>query len=268
MTVLRQGDFGSAVSDLQVILNKHGADLRVDNDFGPATAVSILQFQRSAGLEADAIVGPRTWFSLKREDHRLEPYYDYLQRYDVPYLDQRDNKEHPTGTCNITCVAMAAAYKGEPIVIQGEQLEDVLYRELLTDEAVAYQRRVAAWSIDQCVPARQVHDMLEWLLRRHGWPLAHFATSWERSNLQELLYRKVSPLIVSGSFTKAGHIVFAIGCTKYGDVLCHDPWGDWTRRYKGALGQDGCNIIYPADTFWPLVTRGGGNIWAHVLDPQ
>ncbi|MBA0050054.1 peptidoglycan-binding protein [Streptomyces sp. AJS327] len=61
---VREGDKGHAVSAAQTALNKHGAGLSVDGQFGPATAKAARAFQDKQGLTADGIVGPQTWQQL------------------------------------------------------------------------------------------------------------------------------------------------------------------------------------------------------------
>jgi Putative peptidoglycan-binding domain-containing protein len=51
---------GDEVRTLQTQLNAHGAGLRVDGDFGPATRKAVMNFQKSKGLTIDGIVGKLT----------------------------------------------------------------------------------------------------------------------------------------------------------------------------------------------------------------
>jgi peptidoglycan hydrolase-like protein with peptidoglycan-binding domain len=63
---LRLGSTGRAVMELQSRLNANGATppLKVDGSFGPVTGSAVRAFQRSRGLTADGIVGPKTWAKL------------------------------------------------------------------------------------------------------------------------------------------------------------------------------------------------------------
>jgi peptidoglycan hydrolase-like protein with peptidoglycan-binding domain len=65
MAVLREGSAGSEVAKLQAQLQELGFNPGpIDGRFGPATEAAVLAFQRSAGLLADGIAGPRTQGAL------------------------------------------------------------------------------------------------------------------------------------------------------------------------------------------------------------
>jgi peptidoglycan hydrolase-like protein with peptidoglycan-binding domain len=60
-TTLRLGAKGSAVRALQTTLNRYGATLRVDGDFGNVTHRAVVAFQRAnPPLTQDGVVGPIT----------------------------------------------------------------------------------------------------------------------------------------------------------------------------------------------------------------
>jgi putative chitinase len=62
---LRQGASGPDVMDLQKRLNELGFGVgTADGDFGPKTLAGVKAFQKAKGLEADGIVGPKTWSAL------------------------------------------------------------------------------------------------------------------------------------------------------------------------------------------------------------
>lgn len=63
--VLRRGSFGAAVIELQELLNKAGAMITVDADFGAATETAVKAFQKRKKLEIDGIVGNGTWTALR-----------------------------------------------------------------------------------------------------------------------------------------------------------------------------------------------------------
>jgi len=63
---LKEGSNGPAVAKLQARLKKVGFNPgRIDGDFGPATKAALIGFQKSSGLLADGIAGPRTLGALR-----------------------------------------------------------------------------------------------------------------------------------------------------------------------------------------------------------
>lgn len=69
--VLQEGDRGAFVVDLQSQLRDLGYFAgRLDGIFGPLTRAAVLAFQADNDLEADGIVGARTWTALPKADPR------------------------------------------------------------------------------------------------------------------------------------------------------------------------------------------------------
>lgn len=64
-TDVSYGQKSGCVTELQELLNKHGAHLAVDGDFGPATLAAVKSYQSAHGLAVDGIVGPKTKASLE-----------------------------------------------------------------------------------------------------------------------------------------------------------------------------------------------------------
>lgn len=62
--VLRRGSFGEAVGGLQETLVAKGFQIAIDWDFGPATELAVIEFQKRSGLTIDGIVGRDTWAAL------------------------------------------------------------------------------------------------------------------------------------------------------------------------------------------------------------
>ncbi len=62
--ILRPGDRGSDVRELQQRLSALGYRLAADGVFGPATRQAVIAFQRRQGLVADGIVGAQTYRAL------------------------------------------------------------------------------------------------------------------------------------------------------------------------------------------------------------
>jgi peptidoglycan hydrolase-like protein with peptidoglycan-binding domain len=65
-SILRQGSKGSAVSELQQLLQSKGFySGKIDGDFGAGTTNAVLKFQKENGLVSDGIVGSSSWAKLR-----------------------------------------------------------------------------------------------------------------------------------------------------------------------------------------------------------
>ena len=63
---LKKGDKGESVKKAQELLNVWEPErLKVDGDFGNETLKAVKAFQTAFGLEADGIIGPKTWAVLE-----------------------------------------------------------------------------------------------------------------------------------------------------------------------------------------------------------
>ena len=62
--VLRMGSRGAVVKELQTLLNKNGANLKVDGVFGRRTKAAVINYQARKRLTKDGIVGKNTWGAL------------------------------------------------------------------------------------------------------------------------------------------------------------------------------------------------------------
>ncbi|MDQ1038416.1 peptidoglycan hydrolase-like protein with peptidoglycan-binding domain [Streptomyces sp. V3I8] len=61
---IAQGQRSGCVTELQSLLNHHGADLAVDGDFGALTDSAVRDFQAEKGLSVDGHAGPNTKAAL------------------------------------------------------------------------------------------------------------------------------------------------------------------------------------------------------------
>lgn len=59
-SLLKEGSIGESVAWLQYELNRHGANLDVDKQFGVKTKLAVILFQKDNGLTQDGIVGEET----------------------------------------------------------------------------------------------------------------------------------------------------------------------------------------------------------------
>lgn len=68
MTTLRHGDRSQAVRNLQKQLNRVGAKLFVDGDYGDETEKAVRAFQLKVGLVDDGVAGPKTLAAIAGTD--------------------------------------------------------------------------------------------------------------------------------------------------------------------------------------------------------
>lgn len=67
MTILRPGDVGADVRELQRLLRVRGARLEMTGDFDTATLAAVRAAQARYGLVVDGIAGPKTLLALQRD---------------------------------------------------------------------------------------------------------------------------------------------------------------------------------------------------------
>lgn len=84
ISIIKMGEKGNKVKEVQEKLNKFGYNLIVDGDFGPLTFDAVLNFQYRLGLISDGIVGPQTLTKLNEEP---TPETTYLSDTAVPALN-------------------------------------------------------------------------------------------------------------------------------------------------------------------------------------
>ena len=69
MKLLKLNDTGNEVAKLQMLLQKQGLKVPADNVFGESTRMAVIAFQQSHKLDADGIVGYRSWEALLMANH-------------------------------------------------------------------------------------------------------------------------------------------------------------------------------------------------------
>lgn len=69
MKTLKLNDTGKEVQELQTLLQKQGLNILVHGAFDEATKAAVVTFQRRNGLDADGIVGYRSWEILLTACH-------------------------------------------------------------------------------------------------------------------------------------------------------------------------------------------------------
>ena len=65
-TIYKLGSKGDGVADIQLALRLSGYDVTIDSCYGPKTRDAVVAFQKSRGIGADGIVGPKALALLKK----------------------------------------------------------------------------------------------------------------------------------------------------------------------------------------------------------
>lgn len=166
-----------------------------------------------------------------------------MVRLNVPYFSQLDNRENPTGSCNVTSVAMCLAYFGGKPSNSEVQLEDELYRYMESKKLNRHSAQDLAKVVrdygrsDEFSPCTSIKDVQDWL-------------------------RKGFPCIIHGFFTSFGHILVVVGFDAEG-FFVHDPYGEWTAQgYDTA--RSGAYLHYS----YSLIKRlcmPDGEFWVHRI---
>jgi len=201
------------------------------DSFDLVTEAGVRYLQEEYALEKDGIVGPKTWEYVQQPTRLLSDLTSPLSwiQPGVPYYQQRDNEYRPEGTCNVTSLAMVLAFHGvQPT--KAAQLEDELYLRLQQPDALAEFNRSYPQLKRMGYKPRHIHGMLGWLAKQYGfkWKFSDKTTASEMA----WFGMTKGPLITSGSFTSAGHIIVIVGMTIGADLVVHDPYGNWDRGYQ------------------------------------
>lgn len=165
---------------------------------------------------------------------------------DVPHYSQRDNERHPGGTCNVTSYAMVMAFY------------DVARRKINGKIWAQREDELSAF-LEANGRSRHNHEDLAWMGRFYGLD-ARVGTNrtWEQIRAE---IRAGNPVIVSGLFTSAGHIIVLRG-TLGEDFLVNDPWGDARTHYNNRNGK---NLRYDFDYLERVVRDAPDSKWAHFV---
>lgn len=126
---------------------------------------------------------------------------------DVPYLSQKDNRRNPSGSCNVTSVAMVLMRWG--FVGNGNgQFEDQLYQKCF-DIGVS---RHDAQGLDELIES-----------------FPGMRNTLKTNATLEDIKRSIAsekPVILHGYFTRFGHIIVGKGYDRRG-LIVNDPWGEY-----------------------------------------
>jgi hypothetical protein len=200
------------------------------------------------------------------------------------YHSQVNNAFYPLSSCNTTSAIMWMLDCHVPFKYpDGMQPEDHLTQITESVECYSYMEQIAPWAFRDgkpIIPARQVHACLSWAINKlAGREVAKFR---EDVTYQELVVElaKGRAAIVSGIFTRQGHVVCLVGVhtkqleeklQRIEDVrldqivgwIIDDPYGDYYSVYHDQHGND-CFFDYNE---FDRLTRElyRNHKWAHLF---
>lgn len=163
-------------------------------------------------------------------------------KLNVPFKSQLDNEFNPTGTCNVTSIAMSLAYFG--VQPQGvDQLEDELFQ---------YMQRQGLSRHSPADLARVVRD----------YGKKDDFTVWGTFERCRDHLAAGNPCVIHGYFTSFGHIIVLVGYDDKGFIV-HDPYGEWfSSGYRTDLSGEFLHYSYG------LIQRTcipDGQFWVHYI---
>ncbi len=181
---------------------------------------------------------------------------EVFQLSEVPFYDQKQNKEQGWRACNITSVAMVLDYFAiTPKDKFVTRMPDYLFNKFgIKQEPFELQTMFNRVAKDAGSPIRDV-------FYEHG----------TIAQLRELA-RKGVPTIVHGWFTDSGHILVVTGFDGESYIV-NDPYGKWLggKSEKSSVAYDtsvsGQSLAYEAKAFeFAINDNGKGNdLWLHTF---
>jgi uncharacterized protein YvpB len=126
---------------------------------------------------------------------------------DINYRSQLDNFNNPTGSCNVTSIAMCLDFLKIPRRTSAGQYEDELYEYAIAN---GYSRH-------------SPQDLAQ-IVRDYG-AKDYFTADATIEQVKSHL-ASGNPAVIHGYFTAAGHIIVIAGYNSNGFIV-HDPYGEW-----------------------------------------
>lgn len=168
----------------------------------------------------------------------------------VPCHSQLNNKYNPSGSCNVTSIAMTLRYYGIKATKE-RQLEDELYVAM---EAQGLSRH-EPYDLKEIAEQYGVYDDL--------------TTTGSLQDIKDALDSGY-PCVLHGYFTRFGHIITVIGYNDQGFIV-NDPYGEW-HSWGYDTNASGCGLVYSYDliarTCSPESIGNPKNIYLHRIQPH
>ena len=172
-----------------------------------------------------------------------------MQLKNFPYFSQLDNVQNPSGSCNVTAIAMCLHYLGIRPKDSRQQLEDELY--------VKCDR--SGWSRHDPLGLKRVAESYEGIKD-------DFTTAGTLDAIKGALIAG-KPCVIHGYFTRSGHIIAIKGFTETG-LIVNDPYGEWFESgYDTDVSGNGLYYSYEmiARLCSPESAALPRDIWLHCL---
>jgi hypothetical protein len=171
-----------------------------------------------------------------------------MQLKNFPYFSQLDNLNNPSGSCNVTAIAMCLHYLGIKPPRSG-QLEDEMYEKMI---AMGLNR----------------HDPLHLKRLAESYPgiKDEFTNTGTLEDIRHAL-DEGKPCVIHGYFTSFGHIVVVVGYHDTG-LIVHDPYGEWFESgYDTATSGEGLHYSYGmiSRLCSPESVQSPRDIWLHRI---
>ncbi len=161
----------------------------------------------------------------------------------IPYRSQLDNEENPTGSCNVTSLAMAMDFVGIPRKSADGQYEDELYRFAEANGLSRHDPNDLARIVnlygghDNFRQDASIDDVKAWLAAG-------------------------KPIVIHGYFTSFGHVIVLRGYDADGFIV-NDPYGEWSASgYSTNVSGEGLHYSY--DMIKRLCIPDG-SFWVHFI---
>lgn len=164
-------------------------------------------------------------------------------RLGVPYRSQMDNFYNPTGSCNVTSIAMCLDFLRIPRRKKTGQFEDELYEYAI---AKGYSR----W---------EPLDLAK-IVKDYG-AQDYFTESATIQDVRDWV-ASGNPAVIHGYFTSFGHILVVVGYDSSG-FFVHDPYGEWfAEGYDTSVSG---SYLYYSERLIRNVCIPDGNFWVHFI---
>ncbi|MGB7708803.1 MAG: C39 family peptidase [Microcoleus sp.] len=175
-----------------------------------------------------------------------------MQLSNFPYFSQLDNAQNPSGSCNVTAIAMCLSYLGIRPYDRDQQLEDELYEKCTNN----------GWSRHDPLGLKRVAESYNGIKDS-------FTATGTLDNIRRALEAGM-PCVIHGYFTRIGHIITVVGFDENG-LIVNDPYGEWFESgYNTQVSGESLHYSYSmiSRLCSPESVDSPRHIWLHRLSYQ